>query len=325
MIGRILLAVLALAGLSGRATGPALAQSYPTKLIELVAGYPAAGASGRIARLVGPALQQALSRPVEVKDVLGNDGNNAAAYVARAAADGHTLLLTTTGMVTFNSFIHKNLSFDPQRDFAAISLVAEVDNVLLVRPDFPAKTMAELVAMAKPAPGKVSYARVDVASTNTLATFLLANLAGVELAMTMKWDTVVPSMQAVVNGEVDLSMQNIPAALPLIREGKLRALATTGRKRAQALSDVPTIGETIADYRASAWFGIVAPRATPRDIVRLLNGHISRFLAQPETQARFAELGADTVGGSPDDFETFIQTERNKWRRVVTAAKIGAN
>lgn len=307
------------------AVGSAGAQTYPTRTVELVAGYPAGGASGRIVRLLAPALQQALGRAVEVKDVLGNDGNNAAAYVAKADASGHVLLLTTTGMVTFNQFIHKSLAFDPQRDFAAVSLVAEVDNVLMVRPDFPAKTLAELVSLAKIAPGRVRYARVDIASTNTLATFLLANLTGVEFAMNMAWTSAVPSMQAAAEGAVDLTTQNIPAALPLLRDGKLRALATTGRKRARALPDVPTVGEAIPDYRASAWFGIVAPRATPRETVRLLNGHISRFLAQPETQARFAELGADTVGGTPDDFETFIQTERNKWRRVVTAARIGTN
>ena len=187
-------------------------------------------------RMLAPALQQALSLMVEVKDVLGNDGNNAAAYVAKAGADGHVLLLTTTGMVTFNQFIHKNLAFDPQRDFAAVSLVAEVDNVLMVRPDFPAKTLAELTALAKSAPGRVRYARVDVASTNTLATFLLANLAGVEFTMNMTWTSAVPSMQAAAEGAVDLTMQNIPAALPAhgrrryLRDGRcVRARATPPR------------------------------------------------------------------------------------------------
>ncbi len=304
--------------------GTAFAQSYPSKPVQLIVGYPAAGASGQIARIIAPALSQALGQSVEVVDRLGQDGILAATHVARAPGDGYTLLFTTTGMVTFHQFLHKNLPYNPQQDFAAVSLVAGVDNVLLVRPDFPGKTVADLVRMAQAAPGRMSYARVDVASTNTLAMFLLTTLTGAEITMPMTWDNVERSMRAVVDGQVDLSMQNIPAALPWVRDGRLRALATTGRNRSRALPDVPTIGETIDGYRANAWFGVVAPRSTPREIIRLLNGHFSRFLAQPATQALFDQLGAETIGGSSDEFEAFIQAERTKWRRVVAAANIGS-
>jgi len=304
--------------------GPAQAQSYPSKPVQLVVGYPAAGASGQIARIIAPALSQALGQPVEVVDRLGQDGILAATQVAKSPGDGYTLLFTTTGMVTFHQFLHKNLPYNPQQDFAAVSLIAGVDNVLLVRPGFAGQTVADAVRMAQAAPGKMSYARVDVASTNTLAMLLLTTLTGAEINMPMTWTNVERSMQAVVDGQVDFSMQNIPAALPWIRDGRLRALATTGRARARALPDVPTIGETIEGYRANAWFGVVAPRATPREIVRLLNSHISRFLAQPATQALFDQVGAETIGGTPDEFEAFIQAERTKWRRVVAAANIGS-
>lgn len=320
---RVLLVLVGALWGSGVA-GTALAQSYPTKPVQLVVGYPAAGASGQIARIIAPALSQALGQTVEVVDRLGQDGILAATQVAKSPGDGYTLLLTTTGMVTFHQFLHRNLPYNPQQDFAAVSLVAAVDNVLLVRPDFPGRTVADLVRMAQAAPGKMSYARVDVASTNTLAMLLLTTLTGAEITMPMTWDNVERSMRAVVDGQVDLSMQNIPAALPWIRDGRLRALATTGRNRARTLPDVPTIGETIADYRANAWFGVVAPRSTPREIVRLLNAHFSRFLAQPSTQALFDQVGAETIGGSPDEFEAFIQAERTKWRRVVAAANIGS-
>jgi tripartite-type tricarboxylate transporter receptor subunit TctC len=290
--------------------------------VQLYVGYPAAGASGQIARIVAPALGQALGQQVEVVDLLGNDGIRAATHVAKAAPDGYTLLLTTTGMVTFHQFIHKNLPYNPQRDFAAVSLIADMDNVLIVRPDFPARTIPELIGLAKSGGKRLTFARVDNASTNSLAMLLFDNLAGVNVDMLWEWNTLLGSIDALTAGKVDLSMQNLAAVLPFIRDGKIRALATTGRSRARSLPDVPTIGETLADYRANAWFGIVAPRATPREIVRQLNVQISRILAQPAVAERFRKMDADTVGGSPDDFETFIQSERTKWRRVIAAAKI---
>ncbi len=300
----------------------ARAQHYPTKPIDLYVGYPAGGASGQIARIVGASLSQALGQPVKIVEKVGNDGILAATAVAKAAPDGYSLLLTTTGMVTFNQFIHKDLPYDPQRDFVGVSLLADIDNVLVVRPEFAAQSIADIVRLAKAAPGKIVYARQDVASTSTLAMFLFENLADVELAMPMTWTTIDGSLAAVIKGDADLAMYNLAAVVGRIKAGKIRALATTGRKRNRALPNVPTIGETIADYRANAWFGIVAPHGTPREIVRLLNGHISRALAQPSTQAQFDKIGADTVGGSPDEFEVFIQSERTKWRRVTAAAKI---
>jgi len=328
MIGRLHL-ITAIAAALTQLVGAAShgsAQAFPNDTVKIVTGHTPMGAAGRIATMVAAGLEQSFGRKVEVTTIRGDDGNKAAAHVAKAPADGHTLLLTTTGMVTFNQLFYRNLPFNPQNDFRAVCLLAEVDNVLLVRPDFAARSIADLVSMAKAAPGTIRIARVDLASTNTLAAFLLAETADIELDMTaMKWDTLTPGMGAVVSNGADMTFQNLPAALPWIRDGRLRALATTGRKRSPALTDVPTVGETVADYRASAWFGIVAPHATPRDTIRLINSHISRFLAQPDTQARFAELGADTIGGSQDDFEAFILTERNKWRRIVAAAKIGTN
>lgn len=300
--------------------GANAADTYPSKPIQLYVGYPAAGASGQIARIVAPQLSQGLGQTVEVVDLLGNDGIRAATQVAKAAPDGYSLLLTTTGMVTFHQFIHKNLPYNPQRDFAAVSLIADMDNVLIVRPDFPANSVSELIALGKSK--KLTYARVDNASTNSLAMLMFDNLAGIDVAMAWEWNTLLGSIDALTAGKVDLSMHNLSAVLPLIKQGKVRALATTGRARAASLPDVPTIGETLQDYRANAWFGIVAPRATPREVVRLLNAQISRALAQPAVVAMFRKMDADTVGGSPDDFETFIQSERTKWRRVIAAAKV---
>lgn len=304
------------------AAAAACAQAYPTKPLQLVVGYPAAGASGQIARIVGPALSKALNQPVEIVDMVGDDGIRAAAHVAKAPADGYSLLLTTTGMVTFHQFLHKDLPYNPQRDFAAVSLVADMDNVLFVSPSFPARTVPALIDMAKAAPGKLVYARADMASTNSLAMILLYNLAQIDVSMTMQWDTLVTAVDAVATGKADMGMQNLAAVLPSIQDGHIRALATTGRVRSRTLPNVPTVGETIPDYRANAWFGIVAPRATPREIVRLLNGQISLILTQPATRALFERMEADTIGGSPDEFETFIQSERTKWRRVIAAAKI---
>jgi len=310
---------LAAAAVNG---GAMAADPFPSKPIQIYAGYPAGGATGQIVRIIAPALSQAIGQPVEVVDLLGNDGIRAATHVAKAPADGYTLLLTTTGMVTFHQFVHKDLPYDPQRDFAAVSLIADMDNVLVSRPDFPARTVSELIKMGKSEPQRLTYARVDVASTNSLAMLLFDNVAGIDVSMTMEWNTLASATDALAASKVDLSMQNLSGVLSAIKQGRIRALATTGRARSRSLPDVPTIGETLVDYRANAWFGIVAPRATPREIVRFLNGHISRILTQPATAAAFEKMGADTVGGSPDDFETFIQSERTKWRRVITAAKI---
>lgn len=300
----------------------AVAQKYPGKPVELYIGYASAGASGQIAHIVADALSPVLGQPVQVVERLGNDGIRAAERVAKAPADGYTLLLTTTGMVTFHQFVHKDLPYNPQRDFAAVSLIADMDNVLVTRPGFSAQSVPALIDQAKAAPHQLSYARVDVASTNSLAMLLLVNLAQIDVSMTMQWNTLTTAMEALAGGKVDLSMQNLSAALPWIRQGRVRALATTGRTRSRALPDVPTVGETIADYRADAWFGIVAPRGTPRDIVRLLNSDISRVLVQPATRARFEKIDAVPIGGSAEEFETFIQSERTKWRRLSVAAKI---
>jgi tripartite-type tricarboxylate transporter receptor subunit TctC len=297
------------------------ALAYPDKPVRLYIGYPPAGASGQIASIMAKALSPVLSQPVEIVPLVGNDGILAAAQVAKASADGYALLLTTTGMVTFHQFIHKDLPYNPQRDFAAVSLIADMDNVLMTRPDFPAQTLPALIERAKSGPSP-SFARVDFASTNSLAMLLFSNLAQIEVSMATEWPTLSTAMDALAESKVDLSMQNLSAALPWIRAAKVRALATTGRTRSRALPGIPTIGETIPDYRADAWFGIVAPRATPRDIVRLLNGDISRVLVQPDTRARFEAIDAVPIGGSAEEFETFIQSERTKWRRVTAAAKI---
>ncbi len=302
----------------------AVAQKYPEKPVQLYIGYAAAGASGQIARILADALTPMLGQPVQVVEQLGDDGIRAAASVAKAPPDGYTLLLTTTGMVTFHQFIHKDLPYNPQRDFAAVSLIADMDNVLLARPDLPATSVPALIQLAKSAPQPLTYARVDIASTNSLAMLLFDNLAQIDVAMTMQWTTLTAAMNALAERKLDLSMQNVSAALPWIRDGRVRALGTTGRTRSHALPDVPTVGETIAGYRADAWFGVVAPRATPRDIVRMLNSNISRALVQPSTRAQFEKIEAVPIGGSAEEFETFIQSERTKWRRVIAAAKIPA-
>ncbi len=318
-------AAIALSGvvLSGVGMGRgAVAQTYPSKPVQLYIGYPAGGASGQIARIMADALSPVLGQPVQVVERLGDDGIHAAAAVAKAPPDGYALLLSTTGMVTFHQFVHKDLPYNPQRDFAAVSLIADMDNVLLARPDFPVQSIPGLIQLAKSTPRPLTYARVDIASTNSLAMLLFDNLAQINVEMTMQWNTLTAAMNALADRKVDLSMQNLSAALPWIKQGRVRALATTGRTRSRAMPDVPTVGETIPDYRADAWFGIVAPRATPRDIVRLLNGHISRVLVQPATRAQFEKIDAVPIGGSAEEFETFIQSERTKWRRVIAAAKI---
>lgn len=322
MFRRAALRIAAVIGLAALvAPCGARAQAYPQKPVQLYIGYALEGASGQIARIMADALSPVLGQPVEVVPLLGNDGIKAATQVAQAPADGYTLLLTTTGMVTFHPFIHKDLPYNPQRDFAAVSLIADMDNVLMTRPDFPAETVPALIGLAKPGPPP-SFARVDFASTNSLAILLFDNLAQIEVSMQTQWNTFGSSMDALAAGKVDLSMQNLSAALPWIRQAKVRALATTGRARAHSLPGIPTIGETIPDYRANAWFGIVAPRATPRDVVRLLNGAISRVLVQEPVRARFEAIDAVPIGGSAEEFETFIQSERTKWRRVTLAAKI---
>ena len=323
MFRRAIIRAAAVIGMSvATVSTAAMAQKFPEKPVRLYIGYSAAGASGQIARIMAQALPPVLGQPVEVTERTGDDGIRAAAAVAKAPADGYTLLLSTTGMVTFHQFIHKNLPYSPQRDFAAVSLIADMENVLLARPDFPATSVPALIDLAKSAPNPLTYARVDVASTNSLGMLLFLNLAHIDVAMTMQWNTLTSAMEALADRKVDLSMQNLAAALPWIRQGRARAIATTGRTRSRAMPNVPTIGETIRDYRADAWFGIVAPRATSRNIVRMLNGAISRVLVQPATRAMFEKIDAVPIGGSAEEFETFIQSERTKWRRVVAAAKI---
>jgi tripartite-type tricarboxylate transporter receptor subunit TctC len=304
--------------------GTANAQ-YPTKPLRLVVPFAPGGSTDIFARLIAERAQGPLGQPVVVENRAGAAGNIGAAEVARAAPDGYTLLMATTGVMAINNALYKNMTFDAAKDLEPVLFVASITNVLIVPPDFPAKSVAELIALAKKEPGKLSFASSGAGSSTHMSAELFKSLSGTDI-LHIPYKGSGQALPDLMSGRVSMMFENAPGAVSHIKAGKVRALAQTGSKRSPSMPDLPTVAESgVAGYESLSWSGIAVPAGTPRAVVERLNKDLNAVLATAEMRQKLAEQGAETIGGPPDAFAQHIRAEREKWSRLIREKNIVVN
>jgi tripartite-type tricarboxylate transporter receptor subunit TctC len=294
------------------------AVDYPTRPVHFIVGYPAGGSTDIFARLIGQRLSERLGQQFVIENKAGAGNNIGTEAVVNAAPDGYTLLLVNPANA-INASLYAKLNFNFIRDIAPVAGFARVPNVMEVPPDFPAKTVAEFIAYAKANPGKVNMASSGNGTSIHLSGELFKAMTGVDMQH-VPYRGSAPAITDLLSGRVQVMFDNMPSSIAHIKSGSLRALAVTTATRSPELPDVPTVGETVKDYEASAWFGMGAPKNTPRDIIDKLNGEINAILAEPETKKRIGELGGITMICSPEEFGQVIASETEKWEKVVKFA-----
>lgn len=303
------------------AGSPAAQSSYPEKPIRVLVGFPPGSAPDTAARLLGPILAEPLGKPVLVENVTGAAGNIAADNVAKAAPDGHTLILAANAQITVNPSLYR-LPYDPVRDFAPVSQVYVSSNILVVSPSVPAKTLQELVVLARAQPGKLTFATGGAGSAPHIAAELFKSMAGVDLRAVPYKGTVL-AMPDLLAGRVTMAFNPIVAVLSQVRDGKLRGLAVTSVKRSSVLPQVPTIAESgFPGYEATLWGGLLAPAGTAPAIIRRLHLETTKALARTEVRNKLAALGMETIGNSPDEFAAVIRSEIPKWAKLIKESGI---
>ncbi len=314
---RLLLAIAAFCAL---AVG-AQAQTWPDKPVRIVHGFAAGGGADLLIRAIQPKATELLGQQIIIDYRTGAGGNIAMETVARSAPDGYTLLLGTPGLA-INPALYKNLSFDPLKDFAPIALVGVVQNVLIVNPAVPAKTVAELVALMKARPGKMNIASSGYGTSLHFAGELFKLSTGTD-AQHIAYKGSNQAITDVMSGQVEMMFNVLPSTLPFIRDGRVRALAVTGATRHPSLPDVPTMVEAgVPGYTATTWNGILAPAGTPKAVIDRLNDVFVRAVRSPEVKAAFEKIGQDVLTSTPDEFSTLLRTETAKWTQVIETAHI---
>jgi tripartite-type tricarboxylate transporter receptor subunit TctC len=302
------------------ATFPAGAETYPSRPVRWVVGYPAGGSTDIMARLIGARLSERLGQQFVIENKPGAGNNIGTEQVVRAAPDGYTILLVNPANA-INATLYVKLSFNFLRDIAPVAGIARVPNVMTVNPSVPAKTVAEFIAYAKENPGKVNMASSGNGTSVHLSGEMFMSMTGVKMQH-VPYRGSAPAMTDMLAGQVQVIFDNMPSVIPHIKSGALRALAVTTAARAPELPDVPTVAETVKDFEASAWFGIGAPKETPKEVIEILNRHVNEILAEPAMKQRLAELGGVPIVATPDEFGKIIADETAKWEKVVKFAGI---
>jgi tripartite-type tricarboxylate transporter receptor subunit TctC len=300
---------------------PAQAQQYPTKPVRLVVPAAPGGGTDITARIIAPKLSEQLGQQVVVENRAGAGTMIGSEAVARAAPDGYTLLMGISTLA-INPAMYKKVPYDALKDFAPISQVVSLPNVLVTHPSLPAKTVKELVAFARARPGQLNYASAGVGTNPHLSMELFLAMTGLKMTH-VPYKGAGPGLVDTVAGHVSVMTPSIISGLPHVRGGRLRALGVTSAKRAGGVPDIPTIAEAgVPGYDAVQWFGVLAPTATPRAIVVRLHGEIVRVLQAADVKGRLSGDGADPVGSSPEEFAAFLRAETAKWAKVVKDAGI---
>ena len=314
--------VLSLAALALAAS--AAAQPYPTRPIRIIVPSTPGGSVDMLARTVGARLGERWGQQVVVDNRSGAGGVIAGELTAKAAPDGYTLIMATISSMATNVSLTRNLPYDPLRDFAPVTHVASQQIVLLANAGFAAKTVGELIALAKAKPGQIAFATAGNGTGGHLAGELLKILAGIDLTH-IPYKGSAPALVDVISGQVALTPISINTALPPIKSGRVRALAVSGAHRSPALPDTPTMIEAgVKGYESYTWYGLLAPKATPRAVVMKLNAETVSILKLPDVRERLLADGAEPVGNTPEEFGAFIKAEIDKWGRVIKAAGLRA-
>ena len=313
------LTALALCACLPAAAHAADAAGYPSKPVRIVVGYAPGGGSDIMGRFIGQELTKLLHQQMVIENRPGAAQNLAAEFVAKAPADGYMLFMSSAAL-GINISLYPKLNYHPIRDFAPIALFAISPNLLLLHPSVPAKTLKEFIAIAQKNPGKLNYSSSGSGSTQHLSGELLKLMGKIDVVH-VPYKGSAPSMTALISGEVEFSFANIPSSLTYVESGRLRAIAITSAKRSGLLPNLPTMSEAgIPGFETSTWYGLLAPAATPPEIVTKLNQAVNTAVKNPEVNRRLAQLGADPVVESPQEFASYLKAEIDRWAKVVKAS-----
>jgi tripartite-type tricarboxylate transporter receptor subunit TctC len=297
----------------------AIAQNYPSKPIRIIVPFPVGGIADLYSRLIGNRWTEVWGQPVVVENRTGAGGNIAADLVAKSAPDGYTLVMGSLGTHAVNVSLFSKLPFDPVRDFAPIALALEAEGLLALHPSVPAHNVAELIALARPKPGGLTYASAGAGTASHLAGELFKTMAKVDMVH-VPYKGNVPAITDLLAGQTSLIFATMPTVLPQAKAGKLRALATIGTARSKAAPELPTVAETLPGFEVNNWVGLFAPAGTPPEIVRRLNAETSKFMQSKEIEVRLTNEGARFIPMTPEQFGNFVKTEIAKWAPVVKAS-----
>jgi tripartite-type tricarboxylate transporter receptor subunit TctC len=319
---RLLLSLpaLAAAALLWPAGGARAQGAWPTKPITVIVPFPAGGTTDIVARLAGQALSQELGQQVVVENKPGAGGNIGAQQVARSAPDGYTLVMGTVGTHAINPALYKKMPYDHLKDFAPISRVANVPNILVANPSQPYKTVQELIAYAKANPDKVSFASSGNGTSIHLAGELFKTLTGVQMQH-VPYKGSAPALADLMGGQTSIMFDNLPSAIGFVRAGKLRPIAVTTAKRSPELPEVPTVAESgVPGFDASSWFGLLAPAGTPPAVIKRIDDALLKAMATTDLKKKIEAQGGEPSAETPAQFAAFIQSETAKWAKVVQAS-----
>lgn len=309
--------LLALSAIAPRYAG---AQGYPTKPLRLIVPYAPGGATDIISRAAALELAKGLGQAVTVDNRPGAGGNLGSEMAARSAPDGYTLLTSASSLHGITPFLYTKLNYDPNKDLAPVIVLAGFANVLVVNPKVNANSVKELIALAKAQPGKLTCASSGSGSTIHMSCEMFKHMLGLDITH-IPYKGSGPAVTDLMGGQVDMMFDNIPSSISHIRSGKLRALATTGEKRSATLPDLPTIVESgVPGYASTAWFGLVVPAGTPKDIIARLNAEGQKTVKSPEFVKRMTDLGYEIVGGTPEQMTSMIKDEYRRWGPIVKAS-----
>ncbi|OAD13952.1 LacI family transcriptional regulator [Achromobacter insolitus] len=313
------LGACALAAGMAASSAAGAAEAYPSKPIRFVVPAAAGGPTEIVTRLLAERMTQSMGVSVIVEAKPGAGGNIGADAVAKSAPDGYTILMGTIGTNAINQTLYKSMPFQPLKDFTAVTQVVSYPLVVVVNPKLPIYSVADLIAYARANPGKLNRASGGSGTSMHMSGELFNEMAGVQMQH-IPYKGSLPALTDVIGGQADLAFDSLVIAQPLIKAGKLRAIAVTGPKRSPAAPDIPTVAETVPGYAMTSWIGVFAPAATPRPIVDRLQQEIARALADPRVREQLVSQAADPVASKPDDFARFTADETEKWAPVVKAS-----
>ena len=298
----------------------AQAQAFPTKPIRLVCPFPPGGAVDIASRAIAAELSKTIGQPVSVENKPGAGGNIGGVEVSRSAPDGYTLLMTTSGINGINPVLYRKMPFDPNKDLTAVAALVSLSNVLVVHPSVKVNNVTELLAMLKSEPGKMTFASSGSGTSIHMSGEMFMHLTGTRM-IHVPYKGSAPAITDLLGGQVQMMFDNIPSALPHIRAGKLRALATTGGKRDPALPDLPTLAEAgVKGYEAGVWFGLAAPAGTPPDVIAKISNEAIKGTRSPDFVKRMTELGYVIMGDGPEKMTAMLKAEIERWTPVIKAS-----
>lgn len=298
----------------------ALAQAFPNKPLRLICPFPPGGAVDIASRAIAQELSKNLGQPVTVENRPGAGGNIGGAEAARANPDGYTIFMTTSGIQAINPVLYAKMPFDPNKDLIPVSALVSLNNVLVLHPSIKANSVPEVIAMARSQPGAINYASSGSGTSIHMSGEMFKSLTGVNMTH-IPYKGSAPAMTDLLGGQVMMMFDNIPSAIPHIKSGKLKALATTGSKRDPLLPDLPTLAEAgVAGYESGVWFGLAVPANTPRDVVMKLNAEAIKGTRSPEFVKRMTELGYNIMGTSPEVMLDMSRAEVQRWGPIVRSS-----